>query len=287
MKAAKRHEMDLAMMVGIYRQRPADAHKGIMGHALLVAGQKGMAGCAVLAAESCMRSGAGKLTVFTPEENRMIMQLGLSEAIVTTRPPLSADTFQSIGIGPGIGTDEQAMDRMQSFLRQGRPMVIDADALTLIAQRGNFSASGHIFTPHPREMKTLAEGLGLEGATLEEKATHLAQAGQSYVILKGHPSLVCCPDGTVFSCPRGNAGMATAGSGDVLTGILTGLWAQGYSAGETALLGTWLHATAGDFSAQHLGQEAMLASDITRHLHLAFRELAEKKQNKEKTSIKQ
>jgi NAD(P)H-hydrate epimerase len=281
MKATKWQEMELAMMVGMYRERPPEAHKGNMGHALLVAGQTGIAGCALLAAESCMRSGVGKLTVFTPEENRLILQLGLPEAIVDTRFATPTDSFQAIGAGPGMGTDHTAMERLQNLLQTHRPMVLDADALSLIAKVGFFTASGHIFTPHAREMERLASGMKLEGSSLTEKAVHLATSCHSHVILKGHPSLVCCPDGTIYSFPRGNAGMATAGSGDVLTGILTGLWAQGYTAHETALLGTWLHATAGDFAAQHLGQESMLASDITRHLPMAFAEIRKLKQNTE------
>lgn len=282
MNVAKWREMTLSQMVGIYRRRPPEAHKGTMGHALLVAGQSGMAGCAVLAAESCMRSGAGKLTVLTPEENRIVIQLSLPEAIVDTTFSAQPKAFQSIGIGPGIGTGEKAGDMLERYLKSGCPMVLDADALTLIAKYGYSTASGHIFTPHAREMKRLAEGLHLQEGTLEEQARFLAAESQSHIILKGHPSLICCPDGNVYYCPRGNAGMATAGSGDVLTGILTGLWAQGYTAQETVLLGTWLHATAGDFAAEQLGQEYMLASDITHHLPMAFAELFKMKQKIEK-----
>lgn len=134
MKATKWQEMELAMMVGMYRERPPEAHKGNMGHALLVAGQTGIAGCALLAAESCMRSGVGKLTVFTPEENRLILQLGLPEAIVDTRFATPTDCFQAIGAGPGMGTDHTAMERLQNLLQTRRPMVLDADALSLIAK---------------------------------------------------------------------------------------------------------------------------------------------------------
>lgn len=285
MNTAKWTELELPVLADLYRVRPPQAHKGTMGHALLVAGRSGMAGCAVLAAESCLRSGAGKLTISTPEANRLVLQISLPEAIVRTDFPFETDGFQSIGIGPGIGTDEEGANRLRFFLQEGCPMVLDADALTLRAKEGRIFSSGHIFTPHAREMERLAEGLHLEGKTHAEQAQELATRSQSHVILKGHPSLVCCPDGTIYSCPRGNAGMATAGSGDVLTGILTGLWAQGYTAHEAALLGTWLHATAGDFAARTLGQECMLASDITRHLPPAFAELFEMKQNI--TSIKQ
>ncbi|MBO5741720.1 MAG: NAD(P)H-hydrate dehydratase, partial [Bacteroidaceae bacterium] len=187
MKATKWQEMELAMMVGMYRERPPEAHKGNMGHALLVAGQTGIAGCALLAAESCMRSGVGKLTVFTPEENRLILQLGLPEAIVDTRFATPTDCFQAIGAGPGMGTDHTAMERLQNLLQTHRPMVLDADALSLIAKAGFFTASGHIFTPHAREMERLANGMKLEGSSLTEKAVHLATSFRSHVILKGHP----------------------------------------------------------------------------------------------------
>lgn len=245
-----------------------------MGHAFLIAGRHGMGGCAVLAAQGCLRSGAGKLTVCTQEANHLLLQLALPEAIVHTQPPCGLTPYQAIGVGPGIGTDDNAKACLQELLQQERPMVLDADALTLVAKMGNFPKAGHILTPHPGEMERLANGLQLEGDTLAEQARTLATTYGCHVVLKGHPSLVCCPNGDLYCCPRGNAGMATAGSGDVLTGIITGLWAQGYTAHEATLLGTWLHATAGDYASQHLGQECMLASDIIRHLPQAFSELS-------------
>ena len=117
-----------------------------------------------------MRSGAGKLTVLTPEENRIVIQLSLPEAIVDTTFSAQPKAFQSIGIGPGIGTGEKAGDMLERYLKSGCPMVLDADALTLIAKYGFSTASGHIFTPHAREMKRLAEGLHLQEGTLEEQA---------------------------------------------------------------------------------------------------------------------
>ncbi len=278
MNTAEFREMTPVEMARIYRMRPADAHKGTMGHALLMAGRPGMAGCAVLAAESCMRSGAGKLTVYTPEENRQILQISLPEAIVSTSVPLELNKFQAIAIGPGIGTYIDNRLQLMRILQGGWDAILDADALTLVAESGELPGFGHILTPHAGEMERLAKGLKLRGKTLPDQALNLAKRFSSIVILKGHPSLICFPGGTVYSCPRGNAGMATAGSGDVLTGIILGLRAQGYTDGGAALLGTWLHATAGDFAARTLGQECMLASDITRHLPQAFAELLELKQ---------
>ena len=264
----------------LLRPRPADAHKGTMGHALLVAGRQGVAGCAVLAGEACLRSGAGKLTVASPEENRLILQTALPEAITTTDAPETLSAYQAVGIGPGLGLDDHAMTLLHRTLMRAAtaniPVVVDADALRLLAKGGSTSfpqGMSLILTPHRGEMAAMVQGLQLNGATLEACTRELAVSQRVTVILKGHPSLICLPDGRVLSCPRGNAGMATAGSGDVLTGLITGLAAQGYAPDEAATLGVWLHATAGDRAADVLGQECMLARDITRHLPEAFREL--------------
>ncbi len=254
-----------------YRRPPADAHKGMMGHALLIAGRYGMAGCALLAAESCLRSGAGKVTVCSHPSNRIILQTGLPEAILAMEKPADTWQFQSIGIGPGLS---QAFEQlMWELMDQDRPMVLDADALNAIARKGRLCGNGHILTPHLGELARLAKGLRLPGHTPCEQACFLATRWDCHVVVKGHPSLICTPQGPVLSCPRGNAGMATAGSGDVLTGLITGLLAQGHPAHEATLLGVWIHATAGDAAARDLEQACMLARDIITHLPEAFKEI--------------
>lgn len=259
------------------RKRPADAHKGTMGHALLMAGSHGIGGCAVLAAESCLRSGVGKLTVLSDESNRIILQTSVPEAIFTSYNLPTLDGFASLGIGPGIGFDTQTS--MYHLLRETDiPVVLDADALHILAMQPQMMKAiegRSILTPHLGEMKHLAEGLQLEQGDLLKCAAIASRQFQCIIVLKGHPTHICMPNGDILSCPRGNAGMATAGSGDVLTGIITGLLAQGYSIREAAQLGVWLHATAGDAAAQKMGQECMLARDIIRHMPQAFKELNE------------
>ncbi len=266
------------------RLRPADAHKGTMGHALLVAGSHGMAGCAVLSTEACMRSGAGKVSVHTSEPNRVILQIAVPEAILLTVPtdesradtvPQDMSAYQSIGIGPGIGLQSAGLVEAYLRLPGNLPIVMDADALRLLAGREDLAErlrGRAILTPHPGEMKALADGFGLKGS-METVAAEMSTRYGVTVVLKGHPTRICMPDGRVRECPRGNAGMASGGSGDVLTGLISGLLAQGYSPEEAALLGVWLHATAGDYAADQLGQECMLARDIIHHLPDAYREL--------------
>ncbi len=285
-------EMTAACVAQMLRPRPGDAHKGTMGHALLVAGSAGVGGCAVLAAESCLRAGVGKLTVCTPECNRLLLQLAVPEAVLGTLPHRGVNApspdardysqWQAVGIGPGIGLDADAL--LHSVLAQsaGLPLVVDADALRILSARPEWMGllrGRAVLTPHGGEMLALARGLlscgcdSRDGAVLLRAARQLACEAGVWVVLKGHPTHVCHPGGQVAICPRGNAGMATAGAGDVLTGIITGLLAQGYTPGDAAVLGVWLHASAGDCAASRLGQEAMLARDITAHLYDAWSEL--------------
>ena len=264
-------------------KRPVDAHKGMMGHALLVAGSKNIAGCAVLAGEACLRSGVGKVSVLSSEENRIILQTSLPEAIFLPDTPSKKEDFQALGIGPGIGTS--AYDASKEFFSEWtHPLAVDADAIHIIAEHPELMPelrNRAILTPHVGEMRHLTQGLGQEGENLQEMAQKLATEHQVVIILKGHPSRISLPNGEVWSCPRGNAGMATAGSGDVLTGILTSLLAQGYNLEEAAILGTWLHATAGDCAAREQGEESVIARDILQHLPQAFLELHTIKKTKE------
>ena len=283
MESQKVTQLDICSMSLMLKERPQDAHKGMMGHALLVAGSYGMAGCSTLAAEACLRSGVGKVTLHTTECNRVIVQTAVPEAILRLDesevcvqhrlPELTA--FQSIGIGPGMGLEAKTC--LPEYLQSGtQPMVLDADALTLLAEHPQWMRPCEwILTPHLGEMARLAQGFALQGADMLEKAVQMARDNGCIVVLKGHPTHICLSDGKVLACPRGNAGMATAGSGDVLTGILAGLLAQGYRPEQAACMGVWLHATAGDYAAWELGMECLLARDIVRHLPMAFRALRE------------
>ena len=273
-------DYSLLKIAAMLRVRPCDAHKGTMGHALLYAGSTGMAGCAMLAAEACLRRGAGKVTVLTSESNRIPLHTAVPEAILwtagkdeTERERLAG--YQSMGLGPGIGTSNETACVVQEMLEKSSvPLAVDADALHLLAthpEMAELMEGRAVLTPHVGEMRHLAEGFALSTEHLSESARRLATTHGLIVVLKGHPTQLFFPDGTMTGCPFGNAGMATAGSGDVLTGLVTGLLAQGYPIAEAAVVGVWLHAIAGDYAAREMEEECMLARDILRHLPHAFR----------------
>lgn len=249
------------------RPRPIDGHKGTFGHALLVSGSKGMAGAAILASESCLRSGIGKLSILTAEENHDILQITVPEAILKTNREWNIE-YNAIGIGPGLGIN---YDLLEDVLQHAQSaMVIDADAVNMLAQKPDWLEKvpqESILTPHPKEAERLI------GSNSLEDVSTFAINHKLYIALKGHPTHVCCPSGEIYRLNVGNSGMATAGSGDVLTGIITGLLAQGYSSLESALLGVWLHGQAGDFSSDEMGENCMIARDIIRHLPDAFKKL--------------
>ena len=259
------------------------AHKGSMGSALLIAGSYGMGGAAVLAAKACLRSGAGKVTVHSPKRNNMILQISVPEAVVHLdqeetifSETIDTDDYQALGIGPGLGQSETTAIALISQLRRTQcPVVVDADALNMLANHRAWLMQlpkGLILTPHPKEFDRL-EGHSADSYERLTKARELAERLQGYVILKGHHSALCCPDGHVTFNSTGNAGMATAGSGDVLTGIITGLLARGYHQREACLLGMYLHGLAGDIAARKLGMESLVASDIISNLSEAFKRL--------------
>ena len=263
--------------------RDTFAHKGMMGHALLVAGSYGMAGAAVLAAKACMRTGAGKLTVHTPRRNVYILQTSVPEALVHTdreetlfSEAVPTENFQAVAIGPGLGTSEQTAIAMIAQLRRAQcPVVADADALNILAAKHAWLQQlpkGIILTPHTRELERL-EGQCTDSYERLSKARQLAERLQGFVVLKGHYTAVCMPDGHIVFNTTGNAGMATAGTGDVLTGIILGLLARGYQQREACILGAYLHGLAGDLAADKLGQESLMASDLIDHLPAAYKQL--------------
>ncbi len=268
------------------RPRPVDAHKGTMGHALLVSGSRGMAGAAILSCQGCLRSGVGKVTLHTPLANNVILQCSVPEAILhldenekVVSNNIPTGVFQAIGIGPGLGTADLTAEAVHRYMQNaGVPMVIDADALNIIAQHPGWEndiPAHAILTPHAGEFQRLTHKCDNAKERLET-ALKYASEHDVYIVMKGHPSIVCTPRQETFLCPYGNSGMATPGSGDVLTGIITGLLAQGYPALDATLLGVWLHALAGDYAAEELGEECMLASDIISHLPQAFKALKTK-----------
>ncbi|HTD94176.1 MAG TPA: NAD(P)H-hydrate dehydratase [Chitinophagaceae bacterium] len=274
----------LSRIRSIYRPRNSFAHKGTFGHALLVAGSYGKIGAAVLSASACLRSGVGLLTCHVPGCGYSIMQSSVPEAMIlidfnssyATRIEGDLSKYKSIGVGPGLGTASETKQMLQELFEKYRhPMVLDADALNAISMDKTLLASipaNSILTPHPKEFERLFGKTENDFATIAlvlEKAREL----QVIIVLKGHHSLVSTPDGMQYFNSTGNAGMATGGSGDVLTGLLTGLLAQGYSPAEAAILGVYLHGLAGDIAAGKFSQEAMVAGDIAGALGMAFLEL--------------
>lgn len=256
-------DISVAELCKMWRPRPVDGHKGTFGHVLLIAGSKGMAGAAILAAEACLRSGIGKLSILTPDDNRIILQIAVPEAILASQ---YLDIYDAVGMGPGIGAGNSLV--RQCLTMGKRPLVLDADALNTLAQDTtllDLIPQDSILTPHP------GEACRLIGSSEPAEVARFAMQHHVYIVLKGHPTHICTPDGTIYVMNVGNSGMGTAGSGDVLTGIITGLLAQGYQPREAALLGVWLHGTAGNFAAKELGEACMLSRDIIHHLPDAFR----------------
>ena len=262
------------------RQRDDFAHKGTMGHALIIAGSRGMAGAAMLATKACLRSGVGKVTVHTPAANIIPLQIGVPEAILDIDPDncffteaVSTDRFQAMGIGPGLGNNENSAITMIGQLRRAQcPIVIDADAINILATHKAWMQqlpAGCILTPHIGEFERL-EGASSDSYDRLSKAIILADRQQAYIVLKGHNTAIVTPGGRIMFCPTGNSGMATAGSGDVLTGVITALLARGYAQADACLVGTYLHGLAGDIAAKKFGKESLMASDIIGALPEAF-----------------
>lgn len=248
------------------------SHKGTYGHALLLSGSYGKMGAAVLAAKASLRTGAGLLTVHLPKCGYEIMQTALPEAMVSIdeeknfigHPP-KLSNYSAIGIGPGIGTHDDTANALKQLIQNANvPMVFDADAINILAENKTwipFIQQGCILTPHPKEFERLVGKSSNSYERLQMQQEFASKYG-IYLILKGAHTSIACPDGTCIFNSTGNPGMAKGGSGDVLTGIILGLLAQGYSSREAALLGVYLHGLAGDIAKEKHGEQAMLPSDI-------------------------
>lgn len=268
----------------LVRVRSKFSHKGHFGHALLWAGGYGKVGAAILAARACLRAGVGLLTVHSPRCAMIPLQTAVPEAMyeadghetTATTPPGHPEMYQCIGAGCGTGTEAATANALEALLRQaGRPVVLDADALNLLARHPHWWAllpEGTILTPHPKEFERL---FGKTANDFERNALQRAKAQEHRVILllKGAHTAIALPNGNCWFNSTGNPGMATAGSGDVLTGILTALLAQGYAPKQAALLGTWLHGAAGDHAAQEWGEESLTAGNIVEKLPDAWKSL--------------
>lgn len=266
------------------RSRDDFANKGMMGHALIIAGTYGMAGAAALATRACLRSGVGKVTALTPRPNYNIMQVAVPEAVLMLdredyySEAVATDDFDAVGIGPGLGRQEGSALALMSQLQQTTcPIVLDADALNMLGSHGtwiNQLPDNVIMTPHPREFDRIASTCCHSDSERLNVAREMAESLRAYILLKGHRSALCLPSGDVIFNTTGNSGMATAGSGDVLTGIITALLARGYSRKNACIVGMYLHGLAGDIAAEKMGKESLIASDIIDALPEAFKRLA-------------
>lgn len=278
------HLIDRELASTLYRPREKFAHKGNFGHALLLAGSYGKMGAAILATGALVRSGAGLVTCCIPRCGYEIMQASVPEAMVITSGendlisiPDPLEKFNAIGFGPGIGLEPETLQlagKLFSVYRQ--PVVIDADGLNQLSFQQDLYAvipNGSILTPHPKEFERLFGACENDFERME-KAKENAGRLQCIIVLKGHHTLIAMPGGQCYFNTTGNPGMAKGGSGDVLTGLITGLLASGYSPEAAAILGVYLHGSAGDLAATVQSQEAMTASDIIAQLGLAFLELA-------------
>lgn len=269
--------------------RPRFSHKGNYGHALLIAGSEGKTGAALLGAKSCLRTGAGLLTVLLPKSAWTPLLTSLPEAMIYRMEEVRNDrnesrfedfdqlqAFDAIGIGPGLGRSEVTARALKRLIQDCQvPMVMDADALNILAENPTWLAflpQDTILTPHPKEFERL---FGPTANSFERVQLQREMAMKYHIIIvyKGGYPTIALPDGKVFFNTGGNPGMATAGSGDVLTGMILSLLAQHYQPQEAALLGVHLHAVAGDLAAEELGQQALLASDITGHIGKAYQKI--------------
>jgi ADP-dependent NAD(P)H-hydrate dehydratase / NAD(P)H-hydrate epimerase len=268
-----------------YHPRTRHEHKGSRGHAFLVAGSHGKIGAAVLAARACMRTGAGLATIHVPACGLDIIQMAIPEVMVSVdigthtihHLPPYLDQYNAIGCGPGIGQSEQSIKALAHLLEAAAhvPLVLDADALNILALRNDLLAQlppNTVLTPHPREFERLF-GSTNHFFEMLELAKLKAQELGVILVLKGAYNPVVLPDGSIWFNSTGNPGMATGGSGDVLTGILTALLAQGYAPKDAALLGVYLHGLAGDLAAQKMGMDALIASDLIEHIGQAYLQL--------------
>lgn len=280
--------------------RTAESHKGTYGHGLLIAGSYGMAGAALMSAQACLRSGIGLLTVSTPECNRSIIQTAVPEVMVRTNgnncleyvPEQWTNAFSdisqlckahtAIAIGPGLGKSDKTAKALSDFLErvnqssEGIPVILDADALNILSSSGRTDLlSGTLITPHPGEFDRLLKCIGqsYDKGKRTGQASEFAMHYGCHVILKGHETVTAAPDGEISVNTTGNPGMATGGSGDVLTGILLALAAQGMKLYDAARFGVFIHGLAGDFAARRYGQVSMTATDIVTSLPEAWKML--------------
>lgn len=271
---------DRNFAAGIIKLPGTFDHKGVNGHGLLASGSCGKAGASVLAARAAMRTGIGLLTVHTPKPMADILHLSVPEAMVQCDQSdvLISDIadpgrFDAVGIGPGIGTKPNTVKAMEKLLDEYKgPIVIDADALNILGANRKLLGmlpESVVLTPHPGEFSRLA-GDCKSGFEMLKRQSLLSSETGAVILLKGARTSVSLPDGRIWFNSTGNPGMATAGSGDVLTGMILALLAKGYSAADAAILGAYLHGLSGDIAIENSAPESLIASDIIDNIGQSY-----------------
>jgi hydroxyethylthiazole kinase-like uncharacterized protein yjeF len=271
--------------------RRLSSHKGTFGHAGIIAGSVGKTGAAAMAAQAALRMGAGLVTVAVPASINDVLEAKLLEVMTIPMPDTKARTLSraaldrlkdfiaartSVAIGPGLSTHPETVELVQALVRQlDRPSVLDADALNALAGRASLLTECKIppiLTPHPGEMARLITESSAQTVNGDRigTAARFARERSCYVVLKGARTVIARPDGKVAICPTGNPGMATAGTGDVLTGMIAGLLAQGLASWEAACAATYVHGLAGDLAAEIIGQTSLMAGDVIDHIPYAL-----------------
>ena len=268
-------KIDLNCIKNTYKKRPCDSHKGTHGHALLIAGSTDKMGAAIIASKACLRSGVGLLTVAFSPENKGVLFNSIPEAMYANTCVMNdLSPYNAIGIGPGIGVDEISLQYIYELYENKLPVVLDADALNLIAKYKidwkNFNFP-FVLTPHPKEFDRLF-GEHISESERRNTAIQKAKELNCVIVLKGHKTFIT--DGTHnFENTKGNSGLAKGGSGDALTGMINSFLAQGYTTLEAAKLGVYLHGLAADITLQTQSEESMLITDVIENIGLAFKHL--------------
>ncbi|TYP75198.1 NAD(P)H-hydrate dehydratase [Aquimarina intermedia] len=274
------------MIRSMYQPREKFAHKGTYGHCLLIGGSYGKIGSMIIATEAAMRVGAGLATSYIPECGYTALQTAVPTAMVVTDDNdnyIKAIDYDvepnAIGIGMGMGTNKNTILAFENFLKKIEiPVVLDADALNSIAQHGDLAKhipSGSILTPHPKELERLV-GSWKDDFEKIKKAKEYSKRYQCILVIKGAYTLIVNDD-TLYINTTGNPGMATGGTGDALTGMITGLIAQGYNSLQATLVGVYLHGLSGDLAIQTTGYQGLLATDVVQYIGKSFLNLFETK----------
>lgn len=274
-----------AVVKPILKKRSKFSHKGTYGHALLIAGSDTKTGAALLSAEACLRTGVGLLSVHLPQEASLPLMAYLPEAMLDKDKSKTHCTeinnllqYSSIAMGPGVGKEPETANVLKKIIQEAyQPLVLDADALNILSENPtwiSFLPHNTILTPHPKEFERLFGKTYNSFERLELQRDMSVKHG-IIIVLKGAHTSISFPNGSCFFNSAGNPGMATAGSGDVLTGVILSLLAQHYTPEESALLGVYLHSKAADFAVEQSSEESMIASDISKNIYKVFRYLRE------------